>query len=509
MVMMQDRRTTMRILAAMMKHETNTFSPVPTDLARFQAWGLYEGDAVPPAYRNTNHPLAAYLDLAEERGAEIVTPVAAEAMPSGIVQRETYAYLTHRILDALRDDGPFDCAMLDLHGAMAAEQAWDAEGEFLAEMRRIAPDLPIAVTLDMHGNITQQVVDNCTCLIGYKHYPHTDMYEVGRRIGQILLDSLDGKCRPVMSYGILPLLAQTLRMGTADHPMGPLQQMTREEEAHPRVLAASVFGGFPMTDVPVAGLSAIVVTDADQDLADEARDRLLSWAWQEREEFVYRHEPIGQAIARAREVNDAPIVLLDHADNVGSGGTSDSMVVIKELLAQGVEDCAIATVWDPQAVAIMRDAGAGATVTLDLGGKSDMPSIGVKGEPLRLTGRVRSLSDGEWIVRGPMYTGAKVKTGPTAVFETNGLLIVVTSLHHEPWDAGIFTNNGIDPNHCRYLLIKSRIHYRAGFAPIAKATFTLDGAGVTTSDNAILTYEHLNRPIYPLDPDTTWEPRRD
>jgi microcystin degradation protein MlrC len=121
---------------------------------------------------------------------------------------------------------------------------------------------------------------------------------------------------------------------------------------------------------------------------------------------------------------------------------------------------------------------------------------------------VRSLSDGEWIVRGPMYTGAKVMTGPTAVFETNGLLIVVTSLHHEPWDAGIFTNNGIDPSHCRYLLIKSRIHYRAGFAPIARATFTLDGAGVTTSDNAILTYEHLKRPIYPLDPDTTWGPGR-
>ncbi|HSP26794.1 MAG TPA: M81 family metallopeptidase [Saliniramus sp.] len=496
----------MRILAAMLKHETNTFSPVPTDLERFRAWGLYEGDAVTQAYKGTNHPLAAYLDLAEERGAEIVTPVAAEAMPSGIVQRETYAYLTGRILDALRDEGPFDCAMLDLHGAMAAEQAWDAEGDFLAEMRRVAPDLPIAVTFDMHGNITQQVVDNCTCLIGYKHYPHTDMYEVGRRIGQILLDSLDGKCRPVMSYGILPLLAQTLRMGTADHPMGPLQQMTREEEARPGVLAASVFGGFPMTDVPVAGLSAIVVTDADEDLAREARDRLLSFAWREREEFVYRHEPIRQAIARAREVNDAPIVLLDHADNVGSGGTSDSMVVIKELIEQGIEDCAVATVWDPKAVQIMREAGAGATVTLDLGGKSDMPSIGVKGEPLRLTGRVRSLSDGEWIVRGPMYTGAKVMTGPTAVFETNGLLIVVTSLHHEPWDAGIFTNNGIDPNHCRYLLIKRRIHYRAGFAPIAKATFTLDGAGVTTSDNTILTYEHLNRPIYPLDPDTAWEP---
>lgn len=496
----------MRILAAMMKHETNTFSPVPTDLARFRAWGLYENEAVVSAYRGTNHPLAAYLDLAEERGAEVVTPVAAEAMPSGLVEREAYEYLVGRILDALRGGG-FDCAMLDLHGAMVAEPDWDGEGGLLEAMRRIAPDLPIAITLDMHGNITERVVANCTCLVGYKTYPHIDMAESGRRAGQILLDAIDGKVRPVMAYGRLPLLAQTLRMGTADHPMGPLQEMTRAEETRPGILAASVFGGFPMADIPVAGLTAIVVADGDRAAAHAARDRLLAQAWANREEFIYRHEPIAKAIARAKGVNDAPIILLDHADNVGSGGSSDSMVVVRELIRQGVEDVAVATVWDPVAVEAMARAGIGATLTLDLGGRTDMPSIGVKGEPLRLTGRVRGLADGEWIVRGPMYTGAKVTTGPTAVFETHGLTIVVTSLHHEPWDAGIFTNNGIDPRHCRYLLLKSRVHYRAGFAPIGKATFTLDGVGVTTSDNSLLRYDRLERPIYPLDPDAAWEPR--
>jgi microcystin degradation protein MlrC len=147
----------------------------------------------------------------------------------------------------------------------------------------------------------------------------------------------------------------------------------------------------------------------------------------------------------------------------------------------------------------MMDAGVGAEVTLDLGGKTDMPSIGRTGEPLRVTGRVRTLSDGEWVVRGPMYTGTTVHTGPTAVLETGGLRIVVVSRHHEPWDTGIFTSVGIDPRHCRYLLLKSRIHYRAGFAPLAKATITLDGVGVTTSDNGLLKFEKLRRPIYPLD----------
>jgi microcystin degradation protein MlrC len=493
----------MRILLAMMKHETNTFSPVPTDLARFRAWGLQEEADVVRAYRGTNHPLAAFIDLAEEAGAEIVTPVAAEAMPSGLVHREAYDYLTGRILDAWARGG-FDAALLDLHGAMVAEHEWDAEGVLLARMRALAPDAPIGVTFDMHGNITEQVAQNCTVFNCYKSYPHTDMYATGKVCGRILLDALAGKVRPVKAFGTVPVLAQTLRMGTADEPMKSLQQMTREEEARPGILCASVFGGFPMADIPQAGMSAIVIADGDAAAAVASRDRLLEQAWADREEFVYRHEPLEQAVARARTIRESPVVLLDHADNVGSGGTSDSMTVIREVLRQGLENVAVAAVWDPGAVQEMMRAGVGATITLDLGGKADMPSIGAKGEPLRLTGVVRRLSDGEWTIRGPMYTGTRVHTGPTAVFETQGVSIVVTSLHHEPWDAGIFTSVGIDPAHCRYLLLKSRIHYRAGFTPFEKARVTLDGVGVTTSDNSQLRFDRLARPIWPLDSDARW-----
>jgi microcystin degradation protein MlrC len=139
-------------------------------------------------------------------------------------------------------------------------------------------------------------------------------------------------------------------------------------------------------------------------------------------------------------------------------------------------------------------------VTLDLGGKCDMPSVGLKGRPLRVSGTVANLADGRWKVEGPMYTGVMVDTGPTAVLDTGRMKIVIVSRHHEPWDTGIFTANGIDPTKLRFLLLKSRIHYRAGFAPLARATFTLDGEGVTTSDNTKLTYRAVSRPVYPLDP---------
>ncbi len=488
----------MRFLVAMMKHETNTFSPIPTDLQRFRNWGLYEGEAMSRAYRGTNHPLAAFLDIATEAGAEIVTPIAAEAMPSGPVRRDAYEYLSGRILDAL-GRGSFDAAFLDLHGAMAVEGEPDGEGALLERMRQIAPGLPIAVTFDMHGNMSERIIANATVINGYKSYPHTDMYAAGMQIGRVLMRALKGEIVPVMAWGSVPLLAQTLRMGTADEPMKTMQQMCRNAERKPGVLAASVFGGFPMADIAIAGLSAIVVTDRSREKAEGVVEALLDAAWARKADFIYQHEPLAQAVARAKMLTDGPVVLLDHADNVGSGGTSDSMVVIAELLRQGLKDVAVGAVWDPAAVQEMMAAGVGATVTLDLGGKTDMPSIHARGKPLRLIGTVRRLSDGQWTVRGPMYTGAKVTTGPTAVFETGGLSIVVTSLHHEPWDTGIFTSIGIDPHHCRYLLLKSRIHYRAGFAPLAKATITLDGVGVTTSDNSILKFEHVRRPIYPLD----------
>ena len=488
-----------RFLLAMLKHETNTFSPVVTDLQRFRDWGLYEDEAVVAAYRGTNHPIAAYIDLAESLGAEIVSPVAAEAMPSGPVNKQAYAYLTGRILEALTDSGPFDAILLDLHGAMVPEGMVDGEGPLLAAIRKLAPHTPIGVTFDMHGNMTQETMDNADVVLCYKHYPHTDMAEVGRTCASIIRAMLEGKVKPVIAWGQAGILAQTLRMGTTDEPMKTAQQMTRRAEKKPGILAASVFGGFPMADIPDAGLSVVVVADGNQTQADKERDRILAYCQAQKAEWLYRPEALEQAVRRASGANAFPMILLDHADNVGSGGTSDSMLVIKEVLRQRLDGVAVAAVHDPSAVQAMIRAGVGATLTLDLGGKTDMPSIQQRGEPLTLTGKVKRLSDGEWIVRGPMYTGSKVTSGLTAVFETGGMQIVVTSLHHEPWDTGILTHIGIDPTHCKYLLLKSRIHYRAGFEPIGKATITLDGMGVTTSDNSLLSYTQIKRPIYPLD----------
>ncbi|MDA1097758.1 MAG: M81 family metallopeptidase [Proteobacteria bacterium] len=487
----------MRVVMAMMKHETNTFSPVPTPWSRFEDWSAAFGKDVIRAYEPTNMTLSAYIKLCREADAEIISPIAAEAMPSGPVSDDAYARMSDAILEAVAKG--CDAIMLDLHGAMVTESTPDGEGTLLARLRQAAPATPICVTCDLHANLTQAMVDNCDALIGYKTYPHTDMFEVGTTVGRILLAKLRGEADPVMAWGRVPVLSQTLRQGTDDEPFKSLIRLTREAEASGEVMAATVFGGFALADIQDAGISCITIADGDQAAAVAVVDRLRAEMWEHRGDHLYGPEPLPDAVARAKAITDGPVILLDHADNTGSGGNQDVMTVIEEVIRQDLDDVAVGGLWDPGAVQQMMRAGIGATVTLALGGKTDMPSIGRKGEPLMVTGRVRVLSDGEWVVRGPMYNGLAVRMGPTAVLDTGKMQIVVVSRHHEPWDQGIFLSVGIDPAHKRYILLKSRVHYRAGFAPIARHTITLDGVGVTTSDNSLLTYRNVRRPIYPLD----------
>ncbi len=487
----------MRIVIAMMKHETNTFSPIITDWQRFEEWGAYLGNDVVAAYGNTRMAVAAYIDLAREIGAEIVTPLAAEAMPSGRVLEAAYEHMCDLICDAIRDGA--DAALLDLHGAMVAEHLFDGEGELLERIRTIAPDLPIAVTCDLHCNLTEKMVSNCTALVGYKTYPHTDIYETAEQVGRIVLAAAAGESQPVMSWGNVPLMSQTLRQGTDDQPMKSLIDLCRTSESRDGVLAATVFGGFALADMPDSGTSVVVVANHDVQLADQIRDSLLGLAWRSRDDFVYQHQPLEEAVAHAKSIDDGPVILLDHADNCGSGANQDVMTVIAEVIRQELEGVVVAAVWDPKAVQEMQRAGVGAEIKIDLGGKTDMPSIGLAGKPLSIGGRVKALTDGQWIVRGPMYTGFTVNMGPSAVLDTGNMQIVVVSHHHEPWDLGVFTSVGIQPEFAHYILLKSRIHYRAGFGDLPKHTITLDGDGVTTSDNDVLDYEHVRRPIFPLD----------
>ena len=494
----------MRIVAAMFKHETNCFSPVPTPLARFGDGGPYWGADAVAAYRGTGTPLGAFIDYGEAVDAEVVVPVAAEAWPSGPVEDTAFRRIADVVADAVSKG--CDVVLLDLHGAMVTEGRRDGEGLLLEQLRRIAPGTPIAVALDFHANLSGSMVANANAIIGYKTYPHVDMHQTGFDVARLGVAAARKACRPTMAWGNRPMLPHVMRQATDDQPMREVIDAARHAETLDRVLAASVFGGFPHADIHDAGLSAVTVTDNDIATADRVCTGLLDLAWARRGEFVFEAESARDAVARAAQLADGPVLLLDHADNCGSGGTQDVMAVIEEMLRQGLDDAAAFAVCDPWAVQQMAEAGIDSELTLPLGGKIDMPAIGLAGRPLTLSGSVRSIADGRYTIRGPMYTGVEVSMGRAAVFDTGKLEIVVTERQHEPWDVGCLACVGIEAAAKRFVMLKSRVHWRAGFGDMFPHVVPCQGEGVTTSDYNRFPFRRVRRPIFPLDPEAGAEP---
>jgi microcystin degradation protein MlrC len=487
----------MRIVVAQMSHETNTFSPVVTDLARFAP---IAGRAAVDVFRGTASCLGGFIAVCEAGGATIELPIAAGAAPSGPVEDAAFEYIADKITKAVA--AGCDAVMLDLHGAMVTRTYDDAEGELLRRIRRIAPTTPIAVALDMHANVYGAMVENADIIAGYHSYPHIDMDTTAERAGRGLLQMLAGAATPTMVWGNAPMLPHVMRQGTDDFPNAALQARAREME-HAGALAVSLFTGFPHADIEQAGLSVVVVTDGDRSQAERWRDELLDAAWRDREAFVYRPEPLAESMARAKTLAQAPgagpVILLDHYDNTASGGTMDTTDVLREILRAGLEDVAVFGIFDPAAVKELVRAGVGAEVTVELGGKQPMPAIKRQSAPLTVTGRVKLISDGRFPATVAMSRGLTMNMGTTVVLSTGKVDIVVISRHVEPYDPGCFTSVGIDPTQRRYLMLKSRIHYRVGFRNIGKAFVECAGVGVCTSDYSELDFKRVRRPIYPLD----------
>ena len=386
---------------------------------------------------------------------------------------------------------------------MVTQSLHDGEGEFLKRLRAIDPVTPIAVSLDMHANLYDAIIANATVVTGYRTYPHIDTYETAKLAGEILLRAMRGEVKQVMAWRNEPMLPHVMRQGTDDHPNKELQHRCAAMSAE-GALAASLFTGFPHADITNAGLSVVVVTDGDRKLAEELRDELLGRAWVQREAFVYKIEPLQQSIARAKAMppgqpGEGPVVLLDHYDNCASGGTMDTTAVLAEILRQGLEDVAAFAIYDPEAVQQAIAAGIGAKVTLSIGGKIKMPAIPAESPPLTVTGTVKTISRGRYKNRGPMGRGVAMDMGAAVVLDTGAVEVVLISRHVEPSDLNCLSSLGIDPLQKRYMMLKSRIHWRAGLGPMAKAVVECAGIGVCTSDYGQLKFDKVRRPIYPLD----------
>jgi microcystin degradation protein MlrC len=486
-----------RIVAARMNHETNTFSPVPTPFAAFGPDGPKFGDAALDAARGTRTGLGAFLDSCAERGAHVEVPVNAAANPSGPVDDDAYERFAGAIADAVRRG--CDAMLLDLHGAMVTKSFDDGEGELLRRVRAIAPEMPLAVALDLHGNITQTMIDHADVIVGFKTYPHIDMYETGAHAARLLFERLERREKQVLAWAQPPLLAHTLRSATGEGAMQRAVERAQRMEVE-GLLAVTVFAGFPLADIRDAG-SSVVTVGRTRDEAQRAADELARQIWSDRAGFVYQSLPLSDSVACARGLRSSagPVLLLDHGDNVMSGGTCDTTTVLDECLRQGMRGIGVGPMCDTGTVTRAIDAGVGTSFEIALGNRSPLlPGIEVRA-PLHARARVRAITDGRFTITGPMYTGETWAMGRTVVLDTDAFTVVVTERPMEPLDLGVFESAGVDPRRFDFLILKSRMYCRPSFVPLSSALVECDSGGVTTSNYSLFPFRKVRRPIYPLD----------
>ena len=485
----------MRFFVAMLAHETNTFSTISTDRALFEAHDLRYGGEILEAFRGTGTCLGGMIDGAAGGQVTLVPSLAAAASPAGRVTKAFYAEARDRLLADLRAAGALDGVLLDLHGAMVVEGLDDGEGDLLRAVRATVGTLPIAVTLDFHANVTRAMVEAATLLHGYKTYPHVDMEARGREATARLADVVAGRLRVTVAHRQPPLLPPIAGQLTTRGPMRRLYDLADAMERRPGVVSVSVFAGFPLADIHDAGLSVYVVTNDDQALADALADELAAAAWAMRHDFLHTALPVRDAVARGLALDGRAVVLADIADNTGGGAAGDTTEILRELLRVGARPATVACLWDPEAAATCVAAGVGATVTLPVGGKVDP----AHGAPVTVTGRVRTLSDGRFVYRGPMMRGVEGRLGPTAVLDVNDLKIILISLRRQTLDPEMLRFVGIDPLAEKLVVVKSSIHYRAAFEPIARAILEVDAPGLSSSNLGRFPFTRVRRPIFPLD----------
>ena len=483
--------TDYRVVIASMSHETNTFSTVKTTLEDFRP---KYGQEIFDSLRGTRSCIGGYLDVLEPMGVECIPTISAGATPAGELRNEDYWYIVDYIKDGIKKAGRVDGVLLALHGAMVAEGVPEAEGTLLREVRGVVGDVPVIVTLDLHGLISEMMVENCDAIFGYDTNPHVDMYERGVEAAQTLIAAMKGEVKPTVAHKKLPMVPPTINQRTTEGPMVKLLEMAFEKESQPGVLNVCLFPAFPYADVERVGSAVVVVTDDDPELAQRVADEVGKQMWNMREEFLKPLTSIEDAVSIAMGASEGPIVLADVADNPGGGAPGDGTEILRELLKRGARNVGVACIKDPEAVQRAIDVGVKGTLSMEIGGKTD----GYHGEPLMVSGTVRTITDGRFI-RKAMAVGVTTDVGRTAVIDVDGIEIILTERSHAPNDPEVYRRNGIEPTDKKILVLKSRGHFRAAYEPFSKMVLEVDAPGLTTPSLEWFTYSNIPRPVWPFD----------
>ena len=489
-----------KVLLAGLFHETHTFLDGTTKLEDFQQ--RFGEELLNAA--GDGSPLAACVEWAERDGVNLLPAVDMRAKPSAIVEDEVverfWAALESYATPALQ--AKMDGILLVLHGAMCSQNILDVEGEILERLRKLpgAKDVPVVGVLDLHCNFTERMAQYADCLVSYRENPHTDAHQAASQAAHILARLMNSGERPKTVWVQPPLVLPPTGTGTADEPMRTLESYAREmEKFQPDVLVANVFGGFAFADTPDTGLSLSAVTLGDPEEARLYLQSTVDWAMTYKELGFPQTPPIDEIIPKLAEHPHGPIILVEPSDNIGGGAPGDGTGILRALVRTGIENAAV-VINDPEAVLILSNMEPGGRVRLPIGGKGSRLDPG----PLNLEVELESLSDGRFDLEDrhshlASMMGVHIDMGPCAVVRHQGIRLLLTSRKTPPFDLGQLRSQGIVPERLFVIGVKAAVAHRQAYDPITTATYTVSTPGPCSSDLRTFPFQHLRRPVYPLD----------
>jgi microcystin degradation protein MlrC len=482
-----------RIAVGGFLHETNTFAPTKAtydDFVHGGGWpAMAQGADVLRVMRNINIGLAGFVEAAEAQGWEMVPTISCGASPCAHVTRDAYERIVKVLVEGIKAAGKLDAVYLDLHGAMVTEHLDDGEGEILRRVREvIGKDLPLVVSLDLHANVTPEMVEHADALIAYRTYPHVDMAETGRAAATHLALLLRSKQKFAKAFRQLPFLIPISWQCTNDQPTKGIYQKLADLQGE-AVPTLSFAPGFPAADFAHCGPSVFAYGRTKAD-ADAAADNIAALVESHEDDFdgvIYTpDEGVRHAMELAKTARK-PIIIADTQDNPGAGGDSDTTGMLRALVRNNARKSAIGVIYDPQSAKTAHAAGVGATVTIALGGKSGIPGDA----PYQETFVVEQLSDGRFVAPGPYYGGRDMDMGPSAALRIGDVRVVVSSHKAQLADQAMYRYVGIEPTEQAILVNKSSVHFRADFEPISEKLLICAAPGAMPADTAALPWTRL------------------
>jgi microcystin degradation protein MlrC len=491
-------RRELRIAVGQISAESDHFVSSSADLDFFRNTGYLHERAELLKLVDSTTEIAGILKTLHDAGdTEVIPLLAARANSAGPLSVACYDYLKERLLTPLKEAGKVDGVILSHHGSMAAVQTDDPEGDIASAVRDIVgPCTPLFMTLDLHGNVTRRMVQACSAILAYEHYPHDDVERTGIRGAQLLLRTVRGEVRPVTAHAKLPMLLTAFNAGTAwDGPFALLLQQAKLLERETHFLSSSLFFVGSYLDMPDIGCSALVVTDGDGDLAIREAKTLAQAFWDSRSDFKVETLSVAEAIRRGRQIAGGPVLLLDTADTTGGGASGDGIGLVKGLLAERVTEACLAMVVDPKAAKLCTHVGVGNTITLEIGHRVDSSW----GSPIEVSGKVLRTTNGRFQYTGGVLGGTWVSMGPSAVLQIGSIQLLIMTYPTYDWADEQYRSAGLHPEHAKFVGVKNMMNFRFGYQKIMKGFFVLDLPGPTPPDMRMLSFKRVRRPLFPLD----------